>query len=95
MANDCYRLLVVECPVKTDRTDSKSKDVVCKLNESSYCMVLARSADGVVRIADGNYKSFLVFHLVNSMTRDEKKGQTDVEHKSYEGSGGIRKNSWR
>ena len=37
-ANDCYRLLDVKCPVKLDvkcpvkidRTDSKSKDAVCK-----------------------------------------------------------------
>ena len=29
-ANDCYKLLGVECPLKINRTDSKSKDAVCK-----------------------------------------------------------------
>jgi len=29
-ANDCYKLLGVECPVKINRSDSKSKDAVCK-----------------------------------------------------------------
>ena len=29
-ANDCYKLLGVECPVKIDRTDSKGNAAVCK-----------------------------------------------------------------
>ena len=29
-ANDCYKLLGIECPVKIGRTGSKGKAVVCK-----------------------------------------------------------------